>query len=201
MAVQFPQLNDQEQAQRYEIIAKNTLFPYSYPFIILPNAGGFNHVSPISFASHYFTVAMQADNNFAISAIDFQYSGVIDNTTTRWVGFFGVEISYSPIPATPLSVNATPPAIPTPVQDIGNIIYRNITYFIVPTGAPGLGNDQAVLTTVDDFRRYEPYNYLLKYNQLIYMHFFIDDTTLSTSVNTSFQGIVLFHTLVTGLKI
>ena len=194
MAVQFPQRTIEEQTAAYQSYAANTLFPYSYPFVITPSAGAFSKsYTPIS--GNYMTVGFQADNNLAISAMDVQYSFQLFKNVTNYTANLIIEVSYSPQPnMSLLTVTATPPAIPTPVVDFGNIIYRNNQQIFVTSATI------ATYLTLDDFRRYEPYNYLLKYNQILYIHFIVDATTAGLNVSTLY-GSIIFHTLPTGLKI
>lgn len=197
MSVQFPTLSQPTQTARYTEISNRTLYPYSYPFYINNLAASlFTKTDPV-LGLGYFSIGFQADNNLAITAFEFQAS---INTNTSLVSpnnaLFYFEASYSPIPDANLLNPATPPAIPTTPADSGNIIYRNFLQFLIPkTASPGL----ATPVSIDDFRRYEPYNYLVKFNQIIYFHFAADMTTLTIGGNIG--GIIIFHTLPTGLKI
>lgn len=200
MSVQFPQLDFDEQRARFQDLGKNTLFPYSYPFAFGPTSlVAANTVS--WFSGSYMTVGFQADNNLAVSALEVEINMLFVNNTAKYTGFFGIEVSYSPVANnTILSPSGAPPALPTPVPDIGNIIYRNMQWANVAVGAGGAGNSVLTILNIDDFRRYEPYNYLLKFNQILYFHFFFDSSTLGAGLST-IVGTITLHTLATGLKI
>lgn len=200
MSVQFPQLTLQEQTDRYQSIAKNTLFPYSFEFNWVPSATTVTH-SVAWFSGSYITLGFIADNNMAISALDVNVNLIFVNATTKYAGFFGMEISYSSVVNPNVLVPAGgAPAIPTAISDTGNIIYRSMQWANVATGTAGAGNATLTPLNIDDFRRYEPYNYLLKYQQIIYVHMLFDATTLGAGLST-INGSVIFHMLTTGLKV
>lgn len=194
MPVQFPTLSIQEQADRVNKIAKNTLFPYSFPFYFVPSTNTFKGSVLNSYT--WMPVALQADNNMAISAIDVQYNFISVNAAASVRQFVvALEISYSPqVEGSPLNPSSAQPDVPTPIPDTGNIIYRNIQQQSVAANAsPSTFN-------VDDYRRYEPYNYILKYNQLLYIHFILSTAALGTGSDGFWTGSVIFHTLPSGAK-
>lgn len=199
MPVQYPSLSQGDQEQRYKEIAGNTLFPYSYPFYLDNTSGNF----PTAFAPtngpamHYCTFAFQADNNLAISDLEVQASFVFGRTSTVKTTQVLVEVSYLNILDPNIIIPfGTAPAIPTRPGDTGNIIYRNFLQAIIPDDS-GAGFPSVL--TIDDFRRYEPYNYLLKFNQIIYMFVAVVDGSVTQL--QSISGSFIFHTLTTGLKI
>jgi hypothetical protein len=192
MAVQFPQRTIQEQTAAYQAYAANTMFPYSFSFNALINGG---HFPKSGGGFSYFTLGFQADNNLAISVLEFVADMNVVITGAGITAGFLFEVSYSPIAETTVIDNiAAAPAVPTTPSDTGNIIYRSIFTFVNTTATT------AFVNRVDDYRRYEPYNYLLKYNQVIYMHIGINAATVAAGAG-NINGIFIFHTLPTGLKI
>lgn len=200
MPVQFASLSELTQKERYKKIAEETLYPYSYPFFASTTGGttGFNR-SQAALGLSYFTMGFQADNNLAIAAIDFNASMQVAPGAAAINSTFLFEISYlNLLDPGLISIAATAPTVPTVPGDSGNIIYRNISFLGVPTAAAS-ANLAAPFALIDDYRRYEPNNYLLKFGQTIYIHVAADNTSLAQIANIN--GSVTFHTLPTGLKI
>jgi hypothetical protein len=200
LSVQFPTLSQAEQQARYSDLAKKTLFPYSYPFAINPSTANFTGPGPSSPLYDSMSIGLQADNNFSISCLSVQVCMEFENATSAYLGNFGIEVSYSPVPVTvPLAPTGVP-AIPTTPIDVGNVIYHNFQAVHVVAGAGGAGNDVQTMANINDFWRFEPYNYLLKFNQILYIHFLVDNHTVAVG-SSLLQGSVILHTLATGLKI
>lgn len=194
MPVQFPTLSTPEQTDRVTKIAKNTLFPYSYPFYFVPSANTFKGSVLNSYA--WMPIGFQADNNLAISNLEVQYNFISVNAAASVRQFVVMlEVSYSPqVEGSPLNPSSAQPDVPTPIPDTGNIIYRNFQQQSVAANA------SPTTFNVNDFRRYEPYNYVLKFNQILYVHFVLSSAALGTGSDAFWTGSIIFHTLPTGQK-
>lgn len=199
MPVQYPTLSTPEITERVSILSKNTLFPYSYEIIGAMGAANFTgNYTPLS--GNYLTIQFVADDLMSISALDVNFTVAFVNNTTKYYGYWAMELSYSPVPLfNVLSISGAPPTLPTPISDRGNIIYRSWNSLQVTAGAAGAGNSVTTTLSIDDFRRYEPYNYLLKFNQSIYIHLITDANTTGLGLG-QFYGTFLFHMLTTGQK-
>ncbi len=162
-------------------------------------AGSFNKSTGAPLGIDYFTMAFQADNNLAISALEVQLSIESDQVATIISSAALFEVSYSSTMDPSLLVfTGTPPVVPTTPSDIGNVIYRSYINLFIPASTAA---NNSSLYLVDDYRRYEPYNYLLKYNQTIYMHVGLGTAILGNGAGATISGSFIFHTLATGLKI
>lgn len=194
MPVQYPSLSDAEQKSRYKTLAGDTLYPYSYSFEI-GFANTLYTVAQASLTMHYFSFGFQADNNLSIAALEVQVSGNVVGGVAAVIGVTLFEISYAPILSPGLFTATAPPVIPLTPTDSGNVIYRNFaTTTIAPTATAANTS-----FSLDDFRRYEPNNYLLKFNQILYIHIGVGDALLN--LTGSMNGSIIFHALTTGLKI
>lgn len=174
------------------MIARETLFPYTFSYSFPLTTPPFSSTSG---AFSYFTIAFQADNNLGLSALEI-------SANTAYLASAGgatsavqvIEASYASV----LSADVTtgPPAVPTIPNDSGNVIYRNEQVFQINTIASGLGTK---FVSVNDFNRYEPYDYVIKFRQFLYIHVGVD-TTLLPAITSLFVISVNLHTLPTGLK-
>src|SRR5262249_39191128 len=95
MPVQYPSLSLEEQTERYQRIAKDTLFPISYALPgLIPNS---SFQSRTLDNGYLCTFAYQADNNIAISSLHFTVS---INALDSAIGLGGWNtccvVSYSP---------------------------------------------------------------------------------------------------------
>lgn len=196
MAVQFPQRDIKEQRRVYQLFAESTMYPYSFNFNAGYVAANYPSISPSNAALIYFTMGFKADNNLAISGVD------VAGFVAPPVGALGnvawsiIEISYSPVfDSARLNVDAGVPAVPTTPTDTGNIIFRSLV--TAPYAQAG-----ALLSPYNfNFSRfYRPYNYLLKYNQILYMHIAVDAASAAVG-NGQTVASIIFHALPTGLKI
>ncbi len=192
MSVQFPQLSLSEQITRYQESGKNTLFPYAFPFLFDSGTSTFDKTSALGIP--YTSIAFQSDNHMAISAITFQAAIYTVSATTTKSPFFYFAISYSPIFND--GIQTFPVASPTPPTDIGNIIYQYQTPYEVTVSAT---NVNSPVLTIDDYHRFAPYNYLLKFNQIIYLHIASTFTNPGNPAG-AILGSFILHTLATGLK-
>lgn len=200
MSVQFPVLSDQQQKERYSEIASKTLYPYSYSGF-LSGATDFPTADPsVTNTFKYNTIAFQADNNMGISAIQVVYSARIGFDAISGGGAssstFAMAISYSPVfnlITTPDPAGAFP--VPTVPGDIGNQILRLTQIVVNPLTT---ANFQFANNNV--YERFEPYNYILKYNQFLYIQLGFDTSTLGASLASFIYFTVILHTLPTGLK-
>lgn len=194
MSVQYPSLSDATQKARYKELAENTLYPYSYTFDI-GFASTLYTINQATLGMNYFTFGFQADNNLSIAALEVQVSGNVTGGVAAVIGTTIFEISYAPVLSPQIFTATAPPAIPVAPTDNGNVIYRNFaTTTIAPTATAANTS-----FSLDDFRRYEPNNYLLKFNQILYIHIGVGTALLNLTGNMN--GSVIFHALTTGLKI
>lgn len=203
MSVQFPQLSAPEQANRVAEMGKNTLVPYSFSSFLdgtstnYPSAGTGGGTG----GYHYNTIRWKADQNMAISAIQlFAYGRVFfpANAAKPTTEFF-VDISYKDV--FQLEANAEPTgayADPTPPGDIGNVIMRSQTLYNEPL--PNNAANQFFFFNINLFERFEPYNYLLKFNQYLFINIGWDDSSLTANTPPFVTFGVIFHMLTTGLK-
>lgn len=181
-------------------MAKVNLFPYTYQFRAVVNTTNFDRTGANSFI--YTTIAFQADNNCAISDIEVNF------TITPARGFstandprtlFNIQVSYSDV----LNVNSvTPATTPVTPSDTGNVIYNTFDGMKAnfnTGGFPGpalFGNP----FEFNHFHRFPPYDYLLKYNQFLYIHIgYLNDAFTLNGAGT-LNGSVIMHILNTGLK-
>lgn len=199
MPTQYPTLSIAEATTRWNLMAKQNLFPYTYVFDGDFLVASFpRSVSGIS----YLTIPWQADNNLAISDLELSFAGAPERpvgTTADTYGTIYAQISYD----STLNFNTVTPAL-TPVAptDSGNIIYSSVTDFKVDAyaGADVLfGN----VVTIDVFHRFEPYNYLVKYNQIVYIHLgmLFNGAAAVLGPDGVWWASVIFHCLNTGLKV
>lgn len=200
MPTQFPTLSIGEQTSRWTDMAKSNLVPYSYE-LYLQSSDSASYPTAITYNGlvyRYLTIQWQADNNLAIADLEFNAGINIATDVTTLNASFIFEVSYASVldPNILVLASGAPPTNPIAPKDIGNIIYRNVQNIFVPTTAAGQDTSNNVTSA---YRRYEPYNYLVKYNQSIYMHIAVDAFTLARTplINASF----IFHTLATGLKV
>jgi hypothetical protein len=203
MPVQFPTLSIDQQTARYNSIAQQTYYPYSYSGLL----NGTSTIYPHSDTSggitiDYNTIAFLADNNMAISAIQILASGRLffpangAKPTTQFV----MNISYSPVFT--LVLNGQPAAaypIPTIPGDTGNEILR-INQVFNQAVTPDT-NDQFSFFNIDKFIDFQPYNYILKYNQFLYINVGFDSNSLAANTAPYVYFTVIFHMLPTGLKV
>lgn len=203
MPTQYPTLNGGEQTARWENMAKQNLFPYSYLFTAAwTNATDFGNTFPKSVSIgnsqtlSYFTMEFKSDNNMAISILEYSAALRFFNAAGAGFSVFMTEVSYNVNMAPNVISNvSTPPSVPTTPSDIGNVIYRHIESQAIPTTSAGSDTNQSV----KDFHRYEPYNYLMKFRQSIYMHVgFL--STLGANNAGQMWGAFTFHNLCTGLQ-
>lgn len=206
MPTQYPTLSQAEQTQRWTDMAKANLFPYTFTFINNLDTADYPKTAP-NLSINYFTMAFQSDNNMSLSAIQVNLAGI----PTRPFGSTAdillttlVEISYSPVLESVLAGGPTnvTPVVPTIPSDIGNIIYSNVNYSLIPfyNMTPPSPVLFSTPFAINDFRRFEPYNYLLKYNQYLYMHVGITYAGGAINSGGTLQGSIILHTLTTGLK-
>ncbi len=202
MGVQFPPLNLDEQTQRYEQLAKLTYYPYSYSSFLDGSATNYPNSDVSNITINYNTIAFQADNNMAISAIQILANGRLffplnsGKPTTTFI----MSISYSPVfkfEGTPEPTGAFP--IPTTPSDSGNEILRINQLYNEPL--TNNGANQFSFFNVNQYQRFEPYNYLLKYNQFLYINIGFDSSSLAAGTAPVINFSVIFHMLTTGLKI
>lgn len=194
MPVQFPTLSTQEQVDRVHKIAKSTLFPYSFPFRANYNSGNFPNSSVPANTYSYFTMGFQSPNNLAVSILEVDFTAVIVTDAVKTSAPHILQVSYSPVLFFPNTFAGTPPVVPTPVPDIGNIIYnRTITI-----DSSDISGEAFSTFNFGDFHRFEPYNYLVKFNQILYIHVGVDPNILNQG--GAFLGSFILHTLETGVK-
>lgn len=200
MAVQFPQRDIAAQTAAYQDYAANTLYPYSYPFRLLASGAtpgtAYPNTSPTG-GWKYNTIAFQADNNMAISNVEISVTSYLLTVGVSIPDQFTICLSYSPVfNATPLVITSGAPtvSIPTIPGDNGNEIIRYTWSQVTDV----VTNGTAVFTGTL-YERFEPYNYLLKYNQYLYIHIAASSGSLTAVVDI--VGDVILHTLPTGLKI
>ncbi len=193
MAVQFPQRTIADQTAAYLSYAANTLYPYTFISGNLVLGTAFTKTQPASLGSYpYVTFAFQADNNLAIQAIHISVVSTITSASLGATTLFNfIEISYSPIPYGVLgSGAAVVNAVPTIPTDSGNVIFNGIWVF-TPTQLNPI---------LDYYQRYEPNNYIMKYNQFLYIHIGTQAAQSGSAVGSIFANTTL-HTLPTGLKV
>ena len=196
MPTQYPTLSTQEQIDRWSFMAKKNLYPYTY---IMDGSFLASEFPRTNGSVSYLTIPWQADNNLAISNLEISFAGVPIRPVGQTSDSFGTvyfQVSYD----STLNVNTVTPAL-TPVvpTDSGNIIYNSVTDFKVDAyaGADVLyGN----VVSVDAFHRFEPYNYLVKYNQIVYIHLGMAFNG-AAQPNGAWWSSVIFHCLNTGLKV
>jgi hypothetical protein len=194
MPVQFPSLSGDTQTKRYQKLAEETLFPYSYEFNVGYGAGLYTKAQA-ALSAHYFSFGFLADNNLAIAILEAQITGSIAGGMAAINAGVTIEVSYSSVMSATIFAGTTPPAIPFTPTDLGNIIYRNqVSVNVLPSATQA-----ATIFYLNDFRRYEPNNYLLKFNQILYIHLAVTDNILG--LGSGMNGGVIFHALPTGLKI
>lgn len=200
MSVQFPTLSQADQQQRYTDMAKMTLYPYSYVFRAVSNTATFNKTSIAALNTNYFTIEFKADNNLAVSIFEFNASLLYEPQSGSGIESQVLfEVSYlNTLDPTILNLNGAPPATPTIPTDNGNIIYRNIQKVEIPQAGTGI---IPVLFNFGAFHRYTPYNYLLKYNQSLFMHVGLGAGLTDHDGAGVLDGSFIFHTLPTGLQI
>lgn len=191
MPVQFPTFSTQEQTDRSTNYAKNTLFPYTFAYRAVVSST-FTR-SALGGAWSYFTLGFKADNNLAVSNLEVGFSlallpGLVDINT-----LILVEVSYAPVlDEGLLNLNGVP-ALPTSPSDTGNIIFRRMEEgYLLHTAT------STQFLSGYNFNRLEPYNYLLKFNQILYMHVAVNVEVVAT--NSVANGVFIFHTLPTGAK-
>lgn len=198
MPVQFPSLSIDEQTQRYKNISALTLFPYTYAFTATMGATNFPSVD-VTTNFRYFTMGFRAPENLAIAGVQFQASAAMNAETPSRIASYAFEVSYLNLLSPGIIINTgTPPVIPTIPADTGNIIYRVVDQITIPAIAAAAFSQPLNIFT--DFNFYEPYNYLVKFNQIVYMHVAVDTTSATTGTGTMYGQFIL-HTLGTGLKI
>lgn len=191
MPVQFPTLTTQEAVEREHRIATQTLYPYTYSYFLTINPTNFPQSGGL--ALKYFTAGLQAEDNMAIadvsvqaSSIFFPSAGGLPKATQT------IEISYSPI----LNEHVSAAVVATPT-DSGNIVYRNESQFILNTNASGAGG---YTVDIDDYHRFAPYDYVLKFNQIVYIHVGISPNVVQFDPAGKIALNVIFHMLRSGQK-
>lgn len=202
MPVQFPTLSIETQSERVKDLSENTLFPYSYSCQFdgsnaaqFPSSDG---NTLINGTFKYTTIRFLADNTMGIYAIQWQLSGLVVFPASGVPGYtpevvIAGDISYSP--TFTISPNGAGPfATPTVPGDTGNQIYRYVNFISVPQPS----NTTGFYTRINDnfYERYTPNNYLLKYNQYLYIHFGVD----AIIANAFYYLTVVLHMRPTGQK-
>ena len=99
------------------------------------------------------------------------------------------------------STSVTPSTSPVAPSDIGNIIFDSSVNFKSAAHSGAIaGTLYADPVTLNAFNRYEPYNYLLKFNQILYIHVGMTFNGGSLETDGTWFSSVILHCLDTGLK-
>lgn len=183
-------------------MAKQNLYPYTYEYSAVVNTTNFSRTGANSFI--YTTIAFQADNNCAISDLEVNF------TITPLRGFssandhrtiFNIQVSYASV-LNMDSVAYSSSLAPLAPSDTGNVIYDTFDAMRADFNTGGFPGPALAGNPFqfNHFHRFEPYDYLLKYNQFVYIHIgYLND---SAALNGAGQlnGSVILHVLNTGLK-
>lgn len=201
--IQFPTFSTDEQTERSKRYAQDTYYPYSYS-IALPNAATTypsTDAGPAASigAIHYNTIAFQADNNMAISAIAVNLS--VQGTFafgTLIQSLYVMRISTNPV-FTYFNVPTPAAAIaqPTPPGDKGNDIYTWSA--VLQSDKTTAGNVTNSFQNFNYLPRFQPYNIILKFNQILYIHMGVDVNTMNSNLGL-WTVSVIFYMLPTGAK-
>lgn len=201
MPVQVATLSTAEQVERVDKIAKWTLFPYSYYSQLDAGVANFPYTgSAVGLNYNYNTIAFKADQNMAISNIQLFANGRVffpANSGKPTTNFF-MAVSYSPtlvLGNTPNPSAAYP--IPTPPSDTGNVIMMIATLYAQPGDS---ANSQFAFFNENEYERFQPYDYNLKFNQFLYLHIGFDNPSIVANTPPFTNFGVIFHMLTTGAK-